>query len=88
MQVICLEEEAFFVLIDKVLLRVKEAEERSWKWITPEQAMKLLDISSKTTLQNLRDENAIRYTQPRPKLILYDRESIEAYLSAHSNKKH
>jgi hypothetical protein len=40
----------------------------------------LLSIKSKTTLQKLRDEGKIRFTQPQKRLILYDRSSIAAYL--------
>jgi hypothetical protein len=42
--------------------------------------MKKLHISSKTTLQKLRDTGAIRFSQPEKKLILYDLESIEQYI--------
>lgn len=46
--------------------------------------MRLLNIKSKTTLQKLRDEGRIRYTQPEKKIILYDRDSIDAYLENNS----
>lgn len=42
--------------------------------------MHAMNIKSKTTLQKLRDEGKIRFTQPQKKIILYDRESIEQYL--------
>lgn len=80
-QVICLEEEALYSLIEQVVARLKEkhGQERD-KWISDEQAMHLLNIKSKTTLQKLRDEGRIRYSQPQKKIILYDRDSIQAYL--------
>jgi hypothetical protein len=87
MQVITLEEEAFFALIEKVTARLNEDGEKNWKWISEEEAMRALDIKSKTTLQKLRDENAIRYAQPSRKIILYDRDSINAYLEKHTNKR-
>ena len=43
--------------------------------------MTMLRIKSKTTLQKLRDEGKIRYTQPEKKIVLYDRQSIEDYLN-------
>jgi Helix-turn-helix domain len=81
MQVICLEEPAFYSLVEQVVARLKETHgEEKEKWISDEQAMQLLNIKSRTTLQKLRDEGKIRFSQPQKKIILYDRESIEAYL--------
>lgn len=82
LDIICLESEAFYALIDEVVQRLKEkngiAQE---KWINDEEAMKLLHISSKTTLQRYRDEGLIRFSQPSRKLILYDRNSILDFLN-------
>ena len=85
MQVICLEDEAFYKLIDSVLERVKEQNSITEdRWISPEEAMKKLRITSKTTLQRLRDEGKIRYSQPEKRVILYDTESIDQYLNKHA----
>ena len=46
--------------------------------------MEILGIKSKGTLQKLRDEGKIRFSQPEKKIILYDRESIEQYLEKHA----
>lgn len=85
MEVICLQEEAFFALVEKVYehLKVKHNQPHD-RWVSGEEAMVLLNIKSKTTLQNLRDEGKIRYSQPQKKIILYDRESIDAYLEANA----
>lgn len=81
MQVICLQDEAFYALINEVVERIKEKNNiKEDKWISAEEAMKKLRISSKTTLQKLRDEGKIRFSAPERKLILYDTESIYAYL--------
>lgn len=81
MQVICLEEAAFYALVEQVVARLKETHgEAKEKWITDVDAMELLNIKSKTTLQKLRDEGRIRFSQPQKRLILYDRDSIVAYL--------
>ncbi|GAB3995706.1 hypothetical protein GCM10028807_36560 [Spirosoma daeguense] len=81
MEVICLEDDAFFALVEQVVARLKEksAQEKD-KWISDEQAMHLLNIKSKTTLQKLRDKGEIRFSQPQKKIIIYDRDSINAYL--------
>lgn len=85
MQVICLEEKAFYELVEQVVLRLKEKNNviRD-KWVSNEEAMRLLNIKSKTTLQKLRDEGRIRFSQPEKKIILYDRDSIDAYLEKNS----
>lgn len=81
MEVICLQDAAFYELIDQVVERLKQARgiEKD-KWISDEEAMHTLNIKSKTTLQKLRDEGKIRYSQPQKKIILYDRDSINSYL--------
>jgi hypothetical protein len=81
MNVICLEDEAFYSLVDKVIDRLKEKLAiKEEKWILPDEAMKKLGINSKTTLQKYRDEGRIRFTQPDKKIILYDNDSIKEYL--------
>jgi hypothetical protein len=85
MEVICLQDEAFYALVEAVISRIKEKQGlREDKWISGEEAMQKLRISSKTTLQKLRDEGKIRFSQPEKKLILYDVDSIYAYLEKHS----
>lgn len=81
MEVICLEDEAFYALVEQVVLRIKEKQGiKEDKWISGEEAMKKLRITSKTTLQKLRDEGKIRFSQPEKKHILYDIDSIYQYL--------
>jgi hypothetical protein len=86
MQVICLEEEAFYALVKQVVEKLsdKSTSEDNWKWVSDEKAMQLLNIKSKTTLQELRDNGDIRFAQPRKKVILYDRDSINEYLERHA----
>lgn len=84
MQVICLQEDAFYALVNEVVARVKERQGiKKDKWISPEEGMAKLRIKSKTTLQRLRDEGKIRFSQPEKKLILYDVESIYEYIEKH-----
>ena|ERR1700761_4918268 len=80
-EIICMESKAFYKLLDEVILRVKAGQPQPGdKWISGAEAMKMMRIKSKSTLQKMRDEGAIRYTQPEKKIILYDAESIQAYL--------
>ncbi|ODS76936.1 MAG: hypothetical protein ABS46_18690 [Cytophagaceae bacterium SCN 52-12] len=87
MQVICLEEDAFYELIEQVVARLndKHGQARD-KWIADEEAMRLLNIKSKSTLQKLRDEGRIRFSQPQKKIILYDRDSIQEYLEKNARE--
>jgi hypothetical protein len=85
MEVICLQDEAFYKLIEDVVERLKEKQNITHdKWISPERAMEVLNIKSKTTLQKLRDEGQITFTQPQKKIILYDYDSILDYLKSHT----
>ncbi|HEY1011007.1 MAG TPA: helix-turn-helix domain-containing protein [Daejeonella sp.] len=85
MEVICLETAAFYTLVEEVVGRIKtQYAVKEDKWISGEEAMKKLRISSKTTLQKMRDEGTITFTQPERKIILYDTDSINAYLEKHA----
>ena len=87
MEVICLHDVAFYALIDKVLERVLERHSVTEdKWVSGKEAMKKLRITSRTTLQKLRDEGNIRYSQPEKRIILYDTDSINEYLNRNSRE--
>jgi len=87
MQVICLEEEAFYTLLEQCVERLESKRQSApRKWIGEGEAVTMLDGVSKSTLQRLRNNGDIGFTQPSRKIILYDRESIEAYLEKHSKK--
>lgn len=87
MEVICLQDDAFYALVDEVVLRIKRDNNvKEDKWINGEDAMRLLNIKSKTSLQNLRDEGKIRFSQPQKKVILYDRDSINDYLDDYAHE--
>jgi hypothetical protein len=85
MEVICLQDDAFYALIERVVTHIRATQGiKEDKWISGEEAMKKLRITSKTTLQKLRDEGKIRFSQPEKKIILYDTDSINEYLEANS----
>ena len=85
MEVICLQDEAFYTLIERVIERITEKQtSKEDAWISGEEAMRLLRVTSKTTLQKLRDEGKIRFSQPEKKIILYDMASIHEYLDKHA----
>lgn len=86
MEVICLESEAFYNLVENVYKRLSAKEKVEEKWLDKEQAMRKLNIKSPTTLQKLRDEGSIRFTQPKKRVILYDNDSIMEYLDNHAKE--
>jgi len=63
LNIICLESQAFYALVEEVVSRIKSTNKDNPKWIDDEDVMELLKIKSKTTLQNLRDEGKIRFSQ-------------------------
>jgi len=78
---ICLEENALYALIENVCQSLKDPQNiQQDKWIPSVEAMYLLRITSKTTLQKLRDEGKIRASTPGKRTVLYDRDSIIDYL--------
>lgn len=86
MEVICIEERAFLELIKKVVEEVKRDMEPGWEWASTNKAMELLGIKSKTTLQELRNNGEIRFSQPRKRIILYDIKSINDFLQRNAKE--
>lgn len=85
MEVICLEDVALYALVEQVVDRLKEKHGvKEDKWISGLEAMAKLRIKSKATLQKMRDEGVIRFSQPEKKIILYDTDSINEYLAKHA----
>lgn len=84
--VICIDTKAFYALVDKVVEHIKQRENiTDERWITPEEAMKILNIKT-TALQALRNSGEIAYSQRNRKNILYDRYSILAHLERHKRR--
>ena len=84
---ICLDSKAYYALVDRLITYIKEKHiVKEDAWITGDEAMRILNISSKTTLQMLRDNGAIRYSHPMHKVILYNRESIIKYIESHAKE--
>ena len=86
MEVICIEEKAFYVLVQKVIKFAKDNQQKNWPWVSQEEAMKLLGIKSKSTLQKLRDHGQIRFSQPMRKVIQYDKTSIDDFLNRNARE--
>jgi len=83
-QVIEINSPAFFALINEVLERLGHRQAEVDQWINTEEAMRILNIKSKSTLQKLRDEGKIRFSQPAKKILLFDRYSLLDYIGKHA----
>ncbi|OCX54341.1 hypothetical protein BEL04_08775 [Mucilaginibacter sp. PPCGB 2223] len=84
MNVICLEEAAFYELIETVVKKLQEKKVKEDLWVSGTEVMRLLRIKSKTTLQKLRDTGQIRYSQYGVKIILYEKASVLEFLERHA----
>lgn len=86
MSVIVFDDEQLDDFVQKLVIEIKSQLNSSpqRKWVDGEEAMQILHIKSKTTLQKFRDEGKIRFSQPEPRIILYDRDSIEAFIEKHA----
>lgn len=87
MNFITLEESEFMALVEQVVKRLGGASNGQpalAKWLSKEEAMKHLNIG-KTTLQKLRNEGQIRFSQPQKKVIVYDRDSLDEYLEKNAS---
>lgn len=80
-----IEKQAFYELLNQVLARLN-AENEEETWIPEDEAMQLLNIRSKTTMQRIRNEDLVRFTQPTQRIILYDKQSLLDYLDNRSNR--
>lgn len=78
-------EDLFFELIDRIIKHFEEKEmfKNEQEWLNGEEVMDILKISSKSTMQKLRDEGLVEFTQPMKRVILYRRSSVMDYLERH-----
>lgn len=84
--VICLQSNAFYELLDQVIEHIDEkfSLSKEKQWVDSEVAMNILNIRSKSTLQELRNTGKVRFAHPQPKIILYDRNSLLEYIEKHA----
>jgi hypothetical protein len=81
-EVIVIEKEAFNKLIEELTIRIIQNVERHYtqeEWIGEKEAKALLGISGRSTLQRLRDELKIEFSQ-FGRIIRYSRSSILRFL--------
>ena len=82
---ICLEDKAFYELIEQVVERLVEKNNRPLeKWIDGRQAMEKLRCKS-TKLQELRDTGQIEFSK-MGNIILYNSFSIDTFIESHKRE--
>ena len=69
--------------LHKVIAHIEKREPTKPKELSGDEAMEILKISSRTTLQKFRDEGKIRFSQPLGRVILYDRGSLYDFINRH-----
>ena len=93
MEVIVFEQESYYKMVRELKQQIKEAVKDARtesvesakknkvrnNWISSDEAMDILGIRSKTTLQKYRDENNIKYSQSG-RLIRYYKPSLYDFL--------
>ena len=81
---ICMDEQVYYDLKEGLLLRLKAMNQiDDDPWITVHEALKLLSITSQTTLKKFCDQGHIRVSKITEKIVLYDRQSILQFLESH-----
>ena len=86
MEVILIEKEAFNKLLDEVIAKVKENLKIDKEWITEKELMSILNVKSKSTIQKLRNQGEIEYSQPVRKSILYSSKSVKLFIEKYKQK--
>ena len=78
-EIICLKSNVYYALLDEILEHISTKFSIPQKqWLLTNEAMLLLGISSKTTLQQLRDTGKIRYSQPQQGVFTLDNNETQS----------
>ena len=80
---ICMDEEVYYDLKEGLINRLKTVNEIKYDpWIDVNEALRLLSITSQTTLKKFCDRGYIRVSKITEKIVLYDRQSILDFLES------
>ena len=84
---ICMDEEVYYDLKEGLLTRLRQINNiQHDPWITANEALQLLSISSQTTLKKFCDSGHIRVSKITEKIVLYERQSILDFLERNVKK--
>ena len=80
---ICMDEEVYYDLKEGLINRLKAINQIEHDpWITVDEALSLLSITSQTTLKKFCNQGHIRVSKITEKIVLYDRQSILDFLES------
>lgn len=82
------DEETFFRLLDLFYERIIREKKVLPEWISEKDAMAILLIKSKSTLQKMRDSNSFTFSSLSTKHIIYSRSSILEFINDKKQSKH
>lgn len=86
-ELICLDAAVFKLMFNDLVDKIRKLNSvDADPWISSADAMKILKISSPTTLKKFCDEGLIRSSSLTPKLVLYHRDSILAFIEKSETK--
>ncbi|WP_185096857.1 helix-turn-helix domain-containing protein [Roseivirga seohaensis] len=86
MEVIVIESKAFEELLNQLVEKLQPTEKELNKWIDGKEAMEILHITAKSTLQKMRDNGEIEFSKINDRTILYNRFSIEEFIESKKSK--
>jgi hypothetical protein len=73
MNIIYIEDNAFYALVETVIEQLKEkATQKEDKWLSGPEGMNLLRIKSKTMPQKLHEERKIHASQPERRIVVLE----------------
>lgn len=85
---ICMDSRAFYAMFTELVDKIKNFNAvQQDPWISTEEAMRLLRITSKTTLRKFCDEGLISFSPLTPKLVLYNYESILGFIEKNAQNQ-
>lgn len=89
MQFVMMDTTAFDEIISQVINTVKaKMKTKPVDWIGEGEAMKLLGVSSKSTMFRFRTNNKIVYSKVTQKNLMYSKASVLRYLESKSNTQY
>lgn len=80
---ILMDEEAFYQAIQKLFQQFKAEQKEGDIYLSESETMKMLKITSKTTLWNYRNSGKLPYYQINKRVILYLKSEVEEFIKQH-----
>jgi hypothetical protein len=86
-RILVIRDDQLQALANLIVTKLQNTSNNFDRYMTIEEVMKVLNIHSRSTIQDIRNRSEITFFKLNNKNILYDRESVEAYIQRHAIKK-